>query len=163
MIGRLFTLLSALSLVLCVGTCVMWARSYYTKRDGFTGPANSYQLTSDRGGMRWESTLDHPPMRVSGGVNNFSATRVHQIPGVMWAEHGIMHSAGGKPPETWIERRNGRVDYWLPTVLLLIAPLAWLWLLRRRLAKPRSGICSACGYDLRATPDRCPECGAVGK
>ena len=50
---------------------------------------------------------------------------------------------------------------WAVMVPLLVLPAtaaASCWQRRRRSAR---GNCRSCGYDLRATPDRCPECGAT--
>jgi predicted RNA-binding Zn-ribbon protein involved in translation (DUF1610 family) len=56
------------------------------------------------------------------------------------------------------------LPYWFVLLGLLALPSAWvIYCLRLRRNVPDSGvpICASCGYDLRATPDACPECGTV--
>ena len=52
------------------------------------------------------------------------------------------------------------VPFWAFALLGTILPAERLR--RRRAARRRAalGLCRRCGYDLRASPERCPECGA---
>ena len=57
---------------------------------------------------------------------------------------------------------DGQIAKWPWLVIAAIPAIGILipcrrWFIRRRLR--RVGCCLRCGYDLRATPDRCPECG----
>jgi len=65
---------------------------------------------------------------------------------------GCLHTDPGGSHFTTIILPN-----WGVALLLGILPAVW----KVRFAKFPLGCCHACGYDLRATPDRCPECGAV--
>jgi len=63
------------------------------------------------------------------------------------------------PPMTSYIRTQSSIPYWLPLAVTGVFPVLW-FLRRRRRWRDRPGFCRACGYDLRATPERCPECGA---
>ncbi len=50
---------------------------------------------------------------------------------------------------------------WFLGILTSLLPAWWLITVRRRRKRFHAGQCQNCGYDLRATPDRCPECGTI--
>ena len=173
------TLCLAASLVLCLAACGMWVRSHRIADE-----ADFSQLSVDAQGVTnrgWFVLSGHGRLvvrRTHYTSNDPSVVRMYarwrnapQGPPSHWS---VTHSrADRRPPygrgrpaflgfsfrEWGIGWRLG-VPYWAPAAAFAVAPARWLLrrLRRRRWARP--GLCASCGYDLRASPGRCPECGA---
>ena len=51
------------------------------------------------------------------------------------------------------------VGLWVPALLCLVGSCVSFFHGRRRRRRTKLGLCLKCGYDLRASKERCPECG----
>jgi hypothetical protein len=116
-------------------------------------------LIPDRGGLlcpivpehadgRWRYVRNEPVNLPSNG---------------WWQTHGFAatsrtSTAGGG--RTSIVRAL-HAPYWGIVLVSGVVPALWLHDTRRRARRRRTCHCPRCGYDLRATPERCPECGAA--
>jgi hypothetical protein len=180
---RLANLSTALSLLLCVAVGVMWVRGafvadwveYVPVRSTQTAPIKLviFQLLFGDGGIRLSKTefrVENPddPSELARWLNlpTLSLNSAKPVLKLDSAFHGFDMSSGtltyapGATMQGWVLR----VPYWFQLGLSAILPSMWVrrWLrARHRQHRLMHLLCPACGYDLRATPERCPECGAV--
>lgn len=73
-------------------------------------------------------------------------------------DHAVMSIGNGKSP---LAIQVHLIPYWIIVVASLVLPTAVFLIRHSKRHRAIAGLCEKCGYDLRATPDRCPECGTV--
>jgi hypothetical protein len=78
---------------------------------------------------------------------------------------GWTYGHGPLPIRGWMGVGTGiwMARYWVICLVTMLLPLgvATMWLVRRWKAWRNPLACKRCGYDLRSSPERCPECGAL--
>ena len=161
--------LTVLSLLLCLASAGLWVRGYWREDS----------LGRRRAARTGAAGLDFGAVSGGGGVMIFSYDRLSGFPWtgpdgwyrVTFAGRPVLY-AGGWLPNRWgfglVSDLDSRGHWrgitfpaWLPTALFALLPTARVALFIRRRRRHRDGCCRKCGYDLRATPDRCPECSHV--
>jgi hypothetical protein len=147
---RIVTLAAAASMVLCVATVALWLRSYWAadRIERFDKVGSMY-LMSRTGAILFLRDPDW-----SGAARGIYYAKV---------ESG---SPFGSALTFRAHVRYGNslriiFPHWFLALLLAILPSLYLRAVMSARRNSRAGRCAACGYDLRATPDRCPECGAA--
>jgi hypothetical protein len=100
----------------------------------------------------------------------FESSYYHQTP-EPWSN--TLERDAGTSPQRWkpvrfIQQCTSQfhwegvvVLHWLFVVTFAALPLLRFRAWRRHRRQAKAGTCAKCGYDLRATPARCPECGTV--
>jgi hypothetical protein len=160
-----------LLLALAVATAAIWARSYWASYWAFGGPAGgNLTLTSIDRGQVWHAVAPDCPFDVPFQWyrcavlhgESLPVRTIHGRAGTAWIEY-LTRSRDGPPMPMAGWASQVRIPL-LPLATVLALPwgarATFRWGQRvRNLRRGQQDLCAACGYDLRATPDRCPECG----
>ena len=167
----LFKALTVLSLLLFAATVALWVRGYW-RSDGFGwarpqppgGQRTFFLNAASGGGGFWINVGTHGPMEQDASTPDGWYWNVYgQSPRPYRAvsvtnRWGFGHQIVGAAT---VRSRAFVFPAWWPPALFAVLPLCRLAQAIRRRRRIVEGHCKSCGYDLRATPERCPECGVV--
>jgi hypothetical protein len=155
-------IVSGLSAALFALTVVAWATSFGPPRVySSEQPGNKYLVRSSSGTLR--VIADRGLLRCTRGNERMSLWVVQATVCTDATEGRYEHSP---PGEGTLLYADISAPAWLPAAAFATLPLCHLGILlpvrrhRRRLVA--DGFCARCGYDFRATAERCPECGTPG-
>ena len=147
---RLFPILSTISLLLFVAVCVLWVRSLWSndRIADFEASGRWWCVSSNGSGL-------HVVNQPVGYVHGPALGQVRKQ--FLWFRYQCGLFADGTNP-SW------SVPHWLPAMVLFVLSRPLLVRIRsssQQRSRLHAALCPTCGYDLRATPERCPECGTV--
>jgi hypothetical protein len=167
---RLLNLVAVLSLLLCLAATFMCLRSYRRRDEWSRYRTTAYQEVVSSQGMivvrvtTWPTPLPENANEL-GWRHHAGPPEAPFTPAAMTVLGRLGFRRGSFRPSG-----NGNaLDVWTcpwPAVMavgLFPAAVGAAAFHRRRVRRRRTreGHCPACGYDLRATPGTCPECGAA--
>jgi hypothetical protein len=164
--ARLFHVAAVLSLGICISSAVMWARSYNVSyrlaRQQYDPATRIYEAVGfglSSGRLTWAH--DSGPIPI--GVDVVMPLREG------WQEwrNTYWFADRAKYPFNWFffnwEQTPGSyrlgLNLLFVTALSAILPARWRYVDLRTRRRVAQKACATCGYDLRASSDRCPECG----
>ena len=153
---------------------VLWVRSYW--HDELLLLSDYHYEHTMLKSSRWGIGCSHgsiycvhhwmPPMVVFDGPDEQHALRlIHDESATNYPPLHTCHFAGfvagSQEPVIQAGLTEGQtlvgMPGWFVALLFLVLPGSWV-LFRTRYRQKSAGLCPSCGYDLRATPGRCPEC-----
>jgi hypothetical protein len=167
---RLSTLAAAASLLLCLATAGLWVRPsdpVELFRWGDPPESSGHVIWASGEGLTYQKSYSVSAALVRDSRQDTTGWDVVGLSFHRTERYATGSAGGGARSLLWTRYLLGytiefRISiYWLlvTTAVLPAAHLPrWLRAFRSRRAP---GLCVQCGYDLRATPDRCPECGTV--